>query len=62
MQGRNIAAVEFLAAGPGEPLIEQGKAHFLRLSGRLIDGFEVWDGVRRVYVPPPEAIHQMIRP
>ena len=52
----NIAAVEFLTAGPAEFLIEQGKAHFSRRQlDDSFDGFEVWDGSRRLHVYPEVA-------
>lgn len=52
MHSGHILAVEFLAAGPDESLIEQAKAHFDRRSEEPFDGFEVWDGKRRVYCFP----------
>lgn len=59
MSKGHIGAVEFLAAGPDEKLIEQAKAHFERRRiPDFLDGFEVWDGVRRVYVYPPEIKDQ----
>jgi CRP-like cAMP-binding protein len=50
MQKGHIAAVEFLEPGPDEVLIEQAKTCFRRHAGRSFDGFEVWDGARRLYV------------
>ena len=51
----HIAAVEFLTAGSDESLVVQAQAHYKRRSAaELIDGFEVWDGARRVYSWPDE--------
>ena len=50
----HIADVEFLAGGSDEALIEQGKRIFRERTNRPFDGFEVWDGTRRVYVYPEE--------
>ena len=55
MRKGHIAAVEFLTAGPDEALIEQGKTILRARSDKPFDGFEVWDGARRVYVHPEEA-------
>jgi hypothetical protein len=52
MQNGHIRAVEFLTPGPDESLIEQGKSHFASKSLDAFEGFEVWDGARRVYVYP----------
>jgi hypothetical protein len=54
MRKGHIGDVEFLSPGPDEALIEQGKRIFLERTDRLFDGFEVWDGARRVYVHPEE--------
>ena len=51
----HIAAVEFLAPGPDADLIAQGKAHFTRRADDGFDGFEVWDGKRRLYCYPEES-------
>ena len=50
----DIADVEFLTGGSDEALIEQGKRIFRERTNRPFDGFEVWDGTRRVYVYPEE--------
>jgi hypothetical protein len=55
MQHGHIAAVEFLAPGPDADLIAQGKAHFTRRADDGFDGFEVWDGSRRLYCYPGES-------
>jgi hypothetical protein len=52
MRNGHIAAVEFLAAGPDDALIEQGKKLFREQSEKSFDGFEVWDGARRLHVHP----------
>jgi hypothetical protein len=39
------------AHGPDDFLIEQAKAFFQRQSDQF-DGFEVWDGKRRLHVYP----------
>jgi hypothetical protein len=52
MRKGHIAAVEFLTAGPDESLIEQAKLIFNERTDRPFDGFEVWDGARRVYFHP----------
>ena len=36
-------------------LIDQGKAHFDRRADERFDGFEVWDGKRRVYWYPEDS-------
>lgn len=54
MKNGHIIAVELLIPAPDEALIEQGKAHFRRLADHSFDGFEIWDGARRVHVYPPE--------
>jgi hypothetical protein len=46
----HFADFEFLTLGPDEALIEQGKRIFRERTGRPFDGFEVWDGARRVHV------------
>ena len=49
----HIAAVEFLNEGPDDALIEQAKVIFIgRAADGSFDGFEVWDGGRRLYVHP----------
>ena len=55
MQHGHIAAVVFLAPGPDADLIAQGKAHFTRRADDGFDGFEVWDGTRRVYWYPEDS-------
>lgn len=50
IQKGHIAAAEYLRPGSDDALIEQGKAHFRRRAGEAFDGFEVWDGTRRVHV------------
>lgn len=56
MMGGHIRAVEFLTAGPDESLVEQAHGHFERRTGQeKFDGFEVWDGARRVYWWPQES-------
>jgi hypothetical protein len=54
MRKGHIAAVEFLTSGSDESLIEQSKTIFRERTDRPFDGFEVWDGARRVYVHPEE--------
>ena len=54
MRKGHIEAVVILTAGPDEALIEQGKRVFGDRTDRPFDGFEVWDGARRVYVHPEE--------
>ena len=56
MQHGHIAAVEFLAPGPDADLIAQGKAHFTRRADDGFDGFEVWDGKRRLYWYPEDFL------
>ena len=59
MRKGHIAAVEFLTAGTDEDLIEQGSEIFRELSDRnRFDGFEIWDGARRVHVHPVEVEDQ----
>jgi hypothetical protein len=58
IQNGHIAAVEFLTPGPDEALVEQGKAIFRERTDRPFDGFEVWDGARRLHVHPKEAEDQ----
>ena len=55
MRKGHVAAVEFLTPGPDESLIEQGKQIFLEQTDRYFDGFEVWDGKRRLHVYPAET-------
>lgn len=62
MKNGHIGAVEFLAAKSDAKLIEQARAHFERRSIERFDGFEVWDGARRVYVHPEEIEDQKIKP
>jgi len=54
MRKGHIAGVEFLTAGPDEALIEQAKKLFRERAVRSFDGFEVWDGKRRLHVYPEE--------
>jgi hypothetical protein len=47
----HFADFEFLTPGSDEALIEQAKRVFRELrADRRFDGFEVWDGGRRVHV------------
>jgi hypothetical protein len=55
MRKGHIKAVVILTAGPDEALIEQGKRIFSDRPDRPFDGFEVWDGARRVHVYPEEV-------
>ena len=55
MRKGHIGGVEFLAAGPDDALIEQGRKIFLAQTDRYFDGFEVWDGERRLHVYPEET-------
>lgn len=50
MRSGHIVAVEFLTPGSDESLIDQAKEHFRKRSAERLDGFEVWDRARRVYV------------
>ena len=53
MRGGHIASVEFLEQGLDTDLIKQSHAWFeTRNTNQRFDGFEVWDGARRVYVFP----------
>ena len=52
MRNGHIAAVQFVTVGPDESLIEQAKEHFGSRVGECFDGFEVWDGTRRVFGHP----------
>jgi len=53
MRGGHIASVEFLQEGPDADLIKQSHTHFeARKSEVPFDGFEVWDGARRIYTHP----------
>jgi hypothetical protein len=54
MRKGHIQAVVLLTAGPDEALIEQGNRIFRERTDRPFDGFEVWDGARRVHVYPEE--------
>ncbi len=47
-----IAAVQFLKTGSDEELIEQSRRIFRERTDQPFDGFEVWDGARRVHVQP----------
>lgn len=66
MRKGHIAAVEFLTSGPDEALIEQGKIILRTRPDGPFDGFEVWDGARRVYVqleePKAPAITALVTP
>jgi len=53
MRRGHIQAVAFLEPGTDEALIEQGQKLFRERTDRL-DGFEVWDGARRVHAYPEE--------
>jgi len=55
MRKGHIAAVEFLNPGPDESLVEQCHRIFLAQTDRYFDGFEVWDGKRRLHVYPEET-------
>ena len=57
MRNGHIATVVFLTAGPDKDLVEQGKRIFAQQADKAFDGFEVWDGTRRLHVHPenPEA-------
>ena len=61
MRKGHIAAVEFLTAGLDEDLIDQGKRIFRERPDQLFDGFEVWDGKRRLHVHPAETEEQNSR-
>ncbi len=50
MRSGRIVAADYLKPGSDENLIEQGKTLFVKRSNELYDGFEVWDGTRRLYV------------
>lgn len=52
MRAGHIAAVEFLQHGSDENLIKQGKILFNERANGLYDGFDVWDGKRRLHVYP----------
>jgi hypothetical protein len=57
MRGGHIQSVEFLEAGPDDDLIRQAHTRFeARKSEERLEGFEVWDGARRVYVYPRQVI------
>jgi len=55
MRGGHIESVELLEAGADNDLIAQGRMWFevRKVEGRF-DGFEIWDGARRLYVYPEE--------
>jgi hypothetical protein len=56
MRGGHIASVEFLQEGPDAVLIKQSHTHFeARKLETPFDGFEVWDGARRVYTHPDSS-------
>ena len=55
MRKGHIAAVELLTPGPDYALIEQSQQLFREQTDRYFDGFEVWDGTRRVHVYPEET-------
>jgi len=55
MRGGHIAAVVLLIPGKDEALIDQGKLIFHERHADAFDGFEVWDGVRRLHVHPTEG-------
>jgi len=50
----HILAVEFLASGSDQELIEQAHGHFERRAAERFEGFEVWDAARRVYTWPEQ--------
>lgn len=50
MRKGHIADAEYLRPGSDDSLIKQSEAHFARRSAEAFDGFEVWDGTRRVHV------------
>ncbi len=52
MRKGHIQAVEFLTPGTDEALIEQGQKLFRKRPDPPFDGFEIWDGARRVFVYP----------
>jgi len=54
MRNGHIQAVDFLEPGPDEALIEQARTLFGQRTDQPLDGFEVWDGKRRVYIHPGE--------
>jgi len=54
MRKGHIAGVEFLTAAPDKSLIEQANQIFREQNDRYFDGFEVWDGARRVHAHPEE--------
>ena len=47
--------LEFLTAGNDDSLIEEAQRIFRERTDRPFDGFEVWDGARRVHVHVAEA-------
>lgn len=55
LKNQHIAAVEFLAPGSDQELIEQSHGHFERRAEERFDGFEVWDAARRVYSWPEQS-------
>jgi len=54
MRRGRIFSVEMLTPGTDDSLIEQARAHFDSRSRERFDGFEVWDGSRKVFRHPPE--------
>ena len=55
MRGGHIESVELLEPGSDEDLIVQGRMWFeVRKAEGRFDGFEVWDGARRLYTYPEE--------
>ena len=50
MRKGHIVDAEYLRPGSDGSLIKQSEAHFVRRSAEAFDGFEVWDGTRRVHV------------
>jgi hypothetical protein len=55
MRKGHIKAIVFLSKGTDIALIEQGEAIFRQQTESAFDGFEVWDGTRRVHVHPEDA-------
>jgi len=54
MRNGHIQAVDFLDPDPDEALIDQARALFRKKTDQPLDGFEIWDGARRVHVHPGE--------
>lgn len=62
MKNDHIAAVEILAPGPDESLIQEARTHFERREKEeKFDRFEVWDGRRYLYAWPGETEHSAER-